>query len=94
MNVKANVFPMQYVLTPKRDSQIHVFCVFERKMSKKVWSFKKYQYLCTRISTETELQQGIGVWCNGNTTDSGPVILGSSPSTPTFQNAKLLIIRA
>ena len=25
----------------------------------------------------------IGVWCNGNTTDSGPVILGSSPSTPT-----------
>ena len=24
-----------------------------------------------------------GVWCNGNTTDSGPVILGSSPSTPT-----------
>ncbi len=28
----------------------------------------------------------IGVWCNGNTTDSGPVILGSSPSTPTFIN--------
>ena len=27
----------------------------------------------------------IGVWCNGNTTDSGPVILGSSPSTPTAE---------
>ena len=26
----------------------------------------------------------IGIWCNGNTTDSGPVILGSSPSIPTF----------
>ena len=30
----------------------------------------------------------IGVWCNGNTTDSGPVILGSSPSTPTERTAK------
>ena len=26
----------------------------------------------------------IGIWCNGNTTDSGPVILGSSPSIPTI----------
>ena len=24
-----------------------------------------------------------GLWCNGNTTDSGPVFLGSSPSSPT-----------
>ena len=30
-----------------------------------------------------DCMQDIGVWCNGNTTDSGPVILGSSPSTPT-----------
>ena len=28
----------------------------------------------------------IGIWCNGNTTDSGPVILGSSPSIPTKQS--------
>ena len=28
-------------------------------------------------------QNGIGVWCNGNTTDSGPVIPGSNPGTPT-----------
>ena len=35
----------------------------------------------------------IGVWCNGNTTDSGPVILGSSPSTPTEEIAKLLKIK-
>ena len=27
----------------------------------------------------------IGIWCNGNTTDSGPVILGSSPSIPTLK---------
>ena len=37
----------------------------------------------------------IGIWCNGNTTDSGPVIPGSSPGIPTssfkwfFLNAKL-----
>ena len=24
-----------------------------------------------------------GLWCNGNTTDSGPVFLGSNPSSPT-----------
>ena len=38
------------------------------------------------------MQIEIGVWCNGNTTDSGPVILGSSPSTPTVLSAKLLKI--
>ena len=27
--------------------------------------------------------QGIGVWCNGNTADSGPAFPGSSPGTPT-----------
>ena len=25
----------------------------------------------------------IGIWCNGNTTDSGPVFPGSSPGIPT-----------
>ena len=25
----------------------------------------------------------IGVWCNGNTADSGPAFPGSSPGTPT-----------
>ena len=29
------------------------------------------------------INKNIGIWCNGNTTDSGPVILGSSPSIPT-----------
>ena len=36
----------------------------------------------------------IGIWCNGNTTDSGPVILGSSPSIPTklFKRAASLFL--
>lgn len=38
------------------------------------------------LHRKTEMKCSIGLWCNGNTTDSGPVILGSSPSTPTFIN--------
>jgi hypothetical protein len=26
-----------------------------------------------------------GLWCNGNTTDSGPVILGSNPGSPAIK---------
>ena len=33
-------------------------------------------YFCT-------VKTNIGLWCNGNTTDSGPVILGSNPGSPT-----------
>ena len=32
----------------------------------------------------------IGIWCNGNTTDSGPVIPGSSPGIPTSSFRLLL----
>ena len=39
-------------------------------------------------------QKDIGIWCNGNTTDSGPVIPGSNPGIPTkrsiFQDRKML----
>ena len=33
----------------------------------------------------------IGLWCNGNTTDSGPVIPGSNPGSPT--NYQLLMTK-
>ena len=29
----------------------------------------------------------IGVWCNGNTADSGPAFSGSSPDTPTQKSS-------
>ena len=32
------------------------------------------------------LKSEIGIWCNGNTTDSGPVIPGSSPGIPTREH--------
>ena len=38
------------------------------------------------------LKSKIGIWCNGNTTDSGPVILGSSPSIPTNEKVQQMIV--
>ena len=35
----------------------------------------------------------IGLWCNGNTTDSGPVFPGSSPGSPT-KKAFLMVGKA
>ena len=48
--------------------------------------------LCT-FATANEKQEmlivsNIGLWCNGNTTDSGPVISGSSPDSPTNSHYK------
>jgi hypothetical protein len=50
------------------------------------------------LHRKTEMKCSIGLWCNGNTTDSGPVIPGSNPGSPTTthqqkkvcQNAPLL----
>ena len=45
---------------------------------------KKNKNICfTKKSCTFASHLSIGLWCNGNTTDSGPVILGSSPSSPT-----------
>ena len=46
---------------------------------------KKHLIFAPVIQREgcSRLQKDIGVWCNGNTTDSGPVFPGSSPGTPT-----------
>ena len=44
-----------------------------KKIGEKCCRNKKKPYFCAAI----------GLWCNGNTTDSGPVIHGSSPCNPT-----------
>ena len=36
----------------------------------------KKPYLCTAF------EQSTGLWCNGNTADSGPAFPGSSPGSP------------
>ena len=33
-------------------------------------------------------QNNNGLWCNGNTTDSGPVILGSNPGSPAKSTSR------
>ena len=37
--------------------------------------------------------KSIGLWCNGNTADSGPAFSGSSPDTPTkrFPSGNLFV---
>ena len=44
--------------------------------------------------SDDKADANIGIWCNGNTPDSGPVILGSSPSIPTmrFQMKPLFLL--
>ena len=51
---------------------------------------RKRPYLCTRkqgtaLACKTNLDANIliGLWCNGNTADSGPAFPGSSPGSPT-----------
>ena len=44
--------------------------------------FFNSQNLCI-FATAKRKEPIIGLWCNGNTTDSGPVIPGSNPGSPT-----------
>ena len=39
-----------------------------------------------QFSRSAEHTSKFGVWCNGNTADSGPAFPGSSPGTPTQEN--------
>ncbi len=51
------------------------FAFCDKKSSKNICITKK---CCTFAS-----QLSIGLWCNGNTADSGPAFPGSSPGSPT-----------
>ena len=57
-------------------------CFSEEKNARKLCMFQK---CCTFAPSNKKRQSffDFGLWCNGNTTDSGPVFLGSSPSSPT-----------
>ena len=45
------------------------------------------------LHRKTEMKCSIGLWCNGNTTDSGPVIPGSNPGSPTEKRTLQLMER-
>ena len=55
---------------------------FDEKKTPKVLQLWK-NALSLHSQSDDKADANIGIWCNGNTTDSGPVILGSSPSIPT-----------
>ncbi len=44
-------------------------------------------YLAFSCPGRVEVLKSIGVWCNGNTADSGPAFSGSSPDTPTQKSS-------
>lgn len=79
---------MRYIIGAKWSffEKMHFFCkIFLKSLP--------VQKKCVSLHRQTKTRvwySKIGIWCNGNTTDSGPVILGSSPSTPTQKIAKQL----
>lgn len=46
--------------------------------------YKKALPLHTQFRTTLINAIYIGIWCNGNTADSGSAVLGSSPGIPTI----------
>ena len=51
-----------------------------RVFAKKIAEMFAIPKLFVSLHPQTKI---IGPWCNGNTTDSGPVIPGSNPGSPT-----------
>ena len=60
-------------------------------MQEKFGGLRKSPYICTRNQGTTRLQYKIGIWCNGNTADSGPAFPGSSPGIPTKRERNLRV---
>ena len=63
-----------------------------KKNSIFIWQFHKNAYLCTaneKVVVGTTYD--IVLWCNGSTTDSGPVCPGSNPGRTTFFGCLFLL---
>ena len=75
--------PLFWVARPAFET-FFAFC--DKKSPKNICITKK---CCTFAS-----QLSIGLWCNGNTADSGPAFPGSSPGSPTesFSYAETLFL--
>ena len=72
---------MRYIIGAKWSffEKMHFFCkIFLKSLP--------VQKKCVSLHRQTKTRvwySKIGIWCNGKTTDSGPVIPGSSPGIPT-----------
>ena len=56
---------------------------FKKKLLKELGSSKESNTFAPQFGRRAEISQLLGYGVIGNTTDSGPVILGSSPGIPT-----------
>ena len=57
--------------------------IFIKNFEKVLVFREKVVPLHPQFSKSAEANYKFGVWCNGNTADSGPAFPGSSPGTPT-----------
>ncbi len=80
-----------------RPTLLHVLCskkYFYKKQTKSLADITKNRTFAPVFKENILKIHPIGVWCNGNTADSGPAFPGSSPGTPTkttFQCYKIPI---
>ena len=65
-----------------------IFSLFSAKKCGKNLQFRKKAVpLHSEMRNKRVSLQDIGLWCNGNTADSGPAFPGSSPGSPTRERA-------
>ena len=77
------------VLRGFKGDKSHFFkenAIFLKKKWRNIWCELKKLYLCIVKQKMTHTRFSFGLWCNGNTTDSGPVFPGSSPGSPTTKH--------
>ena len=77
-----------YSIILKKRQKVEKNAFFYKKVPKNFASFEKSTTFAPAIRNKRVLKTKFGVWCNGNTADSGPAFPGSSPGTPT--NKELL----
>ena len=61
--------------------------VKNEKSWENIWLFQKFAVPLHSQSGNDTIAKDIGIWCNGNTADSGPAFPGSSPGIPTKKSA-------
>ena len=82
----AKIRPFLLIIVANRGKSSSILDFFWWKAKKNGKTFagnKKLRTFATANGNGKSRFHPIGVWCNGNTTDSGPVIPGSNPGTPT-----------
>ena len=75
-----------YIILLKKRQKQEKFAFFYKKVPKNFGSSGICSTFAPAIRNKSVLKTKFGVWCNGNTADSGPAFPGSSPGTPTRES--------